>query len=304
MNISFLREFIVLAKCLNYSVAANYLFIAQPALSRHIALIEEEVGFRLFDRNTRRVTLTKYGEIFLRDATNIISSYDKAIEEMRIVKNEFEDTLNIGFLNWTINNLIAPLTMEFKKLYPRIRLNFVSYEYYEITRALLLNEISIAVTQRLDFPHANELEFHDIYKDPLVAMLRKDHPFANRENVNLSELKNEKFLLHDEQLFPGYWKLIEKICMDSGFKPLTEGIIFQVQTAPLLVEAGNGICITPMHLKPFGNQNLAFVPINSENCYTIISAAYKKGDSNPVRTSFIKLIDTYIAKIKNQSKAF
>jgi DNA-binding transcriptional LysR family regulator len=300
MNIEFLHEYLALARCLNFSIAADYLFITQPALSRHVALMEKELQVKLFERDTRSVVLTKYGEIFLSGAKNIISSYDNTLEEIRLTTNDFEKTLNVGFLNGAVNNLLVPLTTKFIKLYPKVKLNFFSYEYYEIHKALLLNEINIAFTQRLEFPHANELEFRDIYKDPLLVILRIDHPLAGQNQISLSELKNEKFLLPDEQHFPGYWKLIEKLCADSGFKPLTDGIVFQVQTAPVLIEAGSGICITPMHLKSLDTPNLAYVPLSNQDCYTVICAAYKKDDHNPIHASFIKLIDSYVAKIKSK----
>ena len=98
MDINRLNEFIVLATHLNYSKAANQLFLTQPALSRHIHDLEQTLGAKLFIRDTHNVYLTSVGQLFFTEAKDIVDHYNHALQ---LVKDAISDTsgqLNIGFL--------------------------------------------------------------------------------------------------------------------------------------------------------------------------------------------------------------
>jgi DNA-binding transcriptional LysR family regulator len=300
MKLSYLREYIVLAECKNFSTAAKFLFITQPALSRHLFLIEEELGVKLIERDTRSMALTKAGESFLKGAQTIIQQYEKTITEVQNISSGIETTLTIGFLNGVASELLAPLSDEFCKLYPKVKLNLRAYDYGDVNKALLLDGIDLILTQRLDTPHNSEIDFVDLYNDPMVCLLPFNHPLAECDEIALIELKNENFLISEESRFPGYNAQIEKICMIAGFKPLIGATVSQVELGSMLIESGKVISIAPVHLKKFINPKLPCVKIKDTHAYTVISAAYKKGHSSPLLFALITMIQSIAEKKEPQ----
>jgi len=298
MKLSYLREYIVLAECKNFSTAASYLFITQPALSRHLALIEEALGVKLIERDTRNVVLTKAGEQFLKGAQKIIQEYEKTAEEVQALSSGVDTTLTIGFLNGIMNELLAPLSVEFNKLYPKVKLNFVAYDYGDVNKAILLDGIDVIVTQHLDTPHNSELDFIDIYNDPMVCVLPFNHPLSERNEIDLIELKEEKFLMSDESRFPGHRAQIDNFCMTAGFKPLVGDTVSQVELGSMIIESGKAIALMPLHLTSFVNPKLPLVKIKDKGVFTAISAAYKKGHSSPILFALINMIQSMTEKMK------
>ena len=88
MKLDYLREFVTLAQCLNYSAAARQLYITQPALSRHIAHMEEQFGAKLFERDSHGVTLTEVGKECLKEVRAILKRYDDMLNSV-VVASEF-----------------------------------------------------------------------------------------------------------------------------------------------------------------------------------------------------------------------
>ena len=93
MDINRLNEFITLATLLNYSKAANQLYLTQPALSRHIHDLEQTLGTQLFIRDTHNVHLTSVGEIFLKEAQEIIQRYNHALDLIKEVNHTYRGNL-------------------------------------------------------------------------------------------------------------------------------------------------------------------------------------------------------------------
>ena len=128
MEIRVLRYFLTVVREENVTRAAEILHITQPTLSRQIAQMEEEMGVRLFDRSTRRMTLTQEGMLLRRRAEEILTLVDKTEKELTEQQEKIEGIVSIGCGDLAAVQRLAGLLEEFHQDYPR-----VSFDLYTAT---------------------------------------------------------------------------------------------------------------------------------------------------------------------------
>ena len=107
MDINRLEEFVVLADCLNYSKAANLLFLTQPVLSRHISDLEKTLGTQLFIRDTHKVALTPIGELAVHELGGVVDAYHKAMRNIKTATDNLNGRISVGFLGYAVRPFIT-----------------------------------------------------------------------------------------------------------------------------------------------------------------------------------------------------
>lgn len=147
MKLAQLEYFLEAAQQLNFTSAAKTLYISQPALSKQISLLEEELGARLFIRNSRKVLLTAAGEQFKRDLTAIRRELNGAIRRVREIDKTDRRTVHIGCFDGKINqDFLPPFYQHIQKIDPDIRISLQMGVFEEIKIALDKGEIDIMLT--------------------------------------------------------------------------------------------------------------------------------------------------------------
>ena len=125
MDIRCLKYFVSVAKHMNFTKAAQECFISQTAMSQHISRMEEELGFKLFYRNNRRVELTPGGKVFLEEATNLLRKFDYAVFWGSVASMDYTGHLRIGFLSYTEKRFLPQLLKIFHSRNPRVEIVLV-----------------------------------------------------------------------------------------------------------------------------------------------------------------------------------
>ena len=254
MEISLIQEFVILAEVGNYMTAADSLYISQPTLSRHIKKIEDDLGFPLFNRNSRKVELNQAGKLFLPYAKQILSIEQEYTNMFQNLKTEDQYTLNIGTVPMMAPYGITNIFQKFRRTYPDI--------------SLIITEISRAEDEFVRIP---------IKMECLVAVLPKKHPLANEEKIHLEQLKNEKMLLpvKDSELY----KLCVQSCREAGFEPKVSFTSRGTETAIDLVSKQMGVALLmklPCQFVDAQNR-VALVEIEPQ-IRASVSAAYRPND--------------------------
>ena len=124
MKIEYLRETIILAEYLNFTMAAEHLFITQPVLSRHIDALETEIGVKIFRRSTHSVRLTEAGTYFLERIQSILAEYDGLLQDVSYKDPGYDTELRIGIPYYRSNYYLGQVPRLFAAAYPRIKLSF------------------------------------------------------------------------------------------------------------------------------------------------------------------------------------
>ena len=224
---------------LNYTNAANMLYITQPALSRHIASMEEEIGVKLFSRDKHNVMLTSEGAVVAKEFQELIEKYDAVITNVSADSSDAIGKLRIGMLYYAITEYMAPIIKLFKNNFPNIELAVSSFQPHQAMQALLADGIDIGQVLHCNSPAYEQIRFHHIGREKLALLVSSKHPLANRTSVDLNDFSQDTFvLMAAETDFSDYTlALMAKNKLKISNTVYTE----QVDTLPFtLQETGSG----------------------------------------------------------------
>jgi DNA-binding transcriptional LysR family regulator len=286
MKIEHLREFIILARLLNFGKTAEKLYLTQPVLSRHIMAMEEEIGSILLVRNKQSVSLTEDGRLFLREAEQIVNGYELALEKVRA--NNKGGRLSIGMLYYS-KELMIPAINKFQKLFPGVQLHFLSETPAEIAAAIMSDEIDVGALLRVDFEGGEHLKFFDIYQEPLVLMVSSEHRLSKRNTVSVKELNGERFVNCDDIFYRGYLEGIrERLAKYNTVIDQNPVLVRDYETLLLAVQAGRGVALLSYNMKKHLLPQSAYVELEERDITIRRCLAYKTGNNNPSLHHFIK----------------
>ena len=152
MRIEHMREFVAIREEGNFSRAARSLFMAQPALSRHVQEVERELGVRLLNRDKHSVSLTDAGERAYKGFRQILRAYDRLTDDITSYKAGLTGRLCIGMLYYTIRQDFGDAMERFAADYPGVELRRYSYQPQEVFQALAEERIDVGVLPRANYP--------------------------------------------------------------------------------------------------------------------------------------------------------
>lgn len=191
-----LKVFFEVQKYLNFSKAAEALYITQPAVSKHINLLESDLGVTLFNRTKHGVNLTREGEIYAEYAREILELYDDAKFGMSDSRKVYEGLLNIG-ASTTIGQYILPeIIAKFIKNNPKISVNLLNSNTEDVENMLINNKIDLGFIEGIS--GKPQLKYMEIWKDELVCVCRPNHPLLQKENCKISDVLAFPWLLREQ----------------------------------------------------------------------------------------------------------
>lgn len=223
MNIDAAREFLALARCLNFTEAAASLNITQPALSKHIIALEKEFNCRLLDRNRRGVNLTESGKLLFQSATVIVEEYDKAREAIDFLRNRVTVRL-VGDLDDEDDSTLASLAAVVAR-----QNNLANVVLEPSDEDPLKKVLSGEADIMIGYARPEYIGKEDLVCDPfvtrsLVAVVNADHPFALREGISWADLRDQTLLKFVSGKTNPAWAQFQDFCERRGFTPRTRTI--------------------------------------------------------------------------------
>ncbi|MPW27310.1 LysR family transcriptional regulator [Alkalibaculum sp. M08DMB] len=295
MNIDYIREFQVLAKELNFSLAAQELFMSQPVLSRHIASLEEEIGLPLLKRSTHQVKLTEFGKEALETFEDIMQKYDTLLE-IAYNKNKNINSsgkLIVGILYYSLDYRFGEFIPMFRKKYPNINLELRTYQPHELYQDIIKGNIDIGALQVGKFPEIDQLYIHEFQEFSMIAGMSNKHLLAKKTKISLKDLQNETII-----------ELKEDFCSRITTREMLEkvGIVFNrtivsenVETISLTIQESNGVCLMGEDCKWQKKTQLAYIPIADKAFVEKIAFHYHKRNENPLIPTWLEEIDSFFA---------
>jgi len=199
MDLKKILNFCTVYECGNISKAAEKLFCTQPALSKQMATLETELGYPLFDRHGKKLTINENGFIFYRFARNVINDYTLMKRELYLKNNENEHEVRLGTTNFIGTFLLPSILAKFKEDYPLTPVNFIIDYLPKITELLDKDVIHFAIVPDCsDFFSDNDYVFDPIAEDEFVLVFPPNHPLSNKEEVYLNDILEYPFLISQE----------------------------------------------------------------------------------------------------------
>ncbi|MBP2653246.1 MAG: transcriptional regulator, LysR family [Firmicutes bacterium] len=290
MELRQIRYFISAAEYLNFTEAAKHLFITQPTLSQQIAELEEYLDVKLFDRNGRSIRLTVAGEVFLKEAKEIIIKTEEAVAATRRIRSGLIGNIKIGFMAEAAKKFLPQFVAKFRQRYSNIDLSLTQYTLWPLTNALRHGQLDIACMLAFNLDK-KDFAWKTLYTDFLAAVVRYDHPLANEKTITLSAIAEEPFVLMSRDEGPAPIDQLVKAFADRGITPKVVSHHRFMESVLMSIESGIGISILPRCVEAYTNPNLRFLDLGEDSTAVDVVVAWKKENSNPLIPLFIKELD-------------
>jgi DNA-binding transcriptional LysR family regulator len=261
MEIRHLRYFLAIAEAGGFARAAVRLRVAQSALSRQIADLEEEMKVKLFDRSRRGVQLTYPGECFLQDARRMMADMERAQARAFDAQNGKVGSLTIGMVeSFSWNDIITCPIYTFRRENPGVSLSLMMMNTVEQIAALREQKISAGIMLHRA-PHDKALDKLVLHTDQLMLAVHKNSRFARHPPQRLAELADEEFFWFPRAANPSYYDEVIECCRSNGLSPrLTSGGMGHSASLSF-VAAGLGCTFVVSQVRWRKPKNVAIVPV-------------------------------------------
>ncbi len=187
-----LRSFIAVARELHFGRAAQRLNMTQPPLSRHIQMLERELGVQLLVRTSRSVRLTPAGQVFFNEAKRILQQSEAAVQSAREAASTDRGSLSVGFIGVATYGYLPKLVTALAKELPNVDVTFREMTSAEQLEALAYGRIDLGLVRPLT-PEP-DLRAACVMREPLALAIPLDHPLSLRRQPELADLDGEPFI--------------------------------------------------------------------------------------------------------------
>lgn len=293
MDTKQLEIFIAAARYLSFTETAASLSIAQSTVSYSISSLENELNTKLFIRNKGHLALTQAGRIFYEDACRMTSMMRKAIQHTRAESAGASGTLTIGFPHAQFLNDYVVQLHQFTKDHPFIELLFTTLDSNTLAEKTSDGSIDIAIDREIVFSRDSAIEWKFLYSEDFYAIVSERHPFAKKEILELSELKNEHILAMNRETNPGMFDMITHLFMAYDALPNLIATANCHETTLMRARMNEGIVLLmPSLFRDNMPDDLVVVPINAPLAKHNIGIAWNHKNENPALPLFLEYFHT------------
>ena len=288
MELRHLRYFVAVAESLHFGRAAAQLRIAQPSLSHQIRQLEAELQTTLFQRTKRRVQLTESGELFLKEAREILAHADRATLIARRVSLGGSERLRVGVAIWTDLRQIFAVVKRLDESHPTIRVDLRSMSVPLQIAALKAGLIDIGFIRAASLEPVLNSEL--LVAEPFVVALPKNHRLAPRERIALSALAKEPFIMGPHDSMPVFYDLTLKLCRDAGFVPRVRDEVDYPSMVLGFVATGIGIALVPASIRMIQSTGVVFRSLDPSPPILETSVAWRRDNMSQSLNAFLQLV--------------
>ncbi|MFX3619592.1 MAG: LysR family transcriptional regulator [Sporolactobacillus sp.] len=288
-----IEYFQIVAKLQHMTRAAEALSISQPALSRSIARLEEELGVSLFERQGRSIILNQYGRVLLKHVNHVLKEIDETKRELKTLMDPEYGEVSLGFLHTLGVNVIPDILRSFQKAHPCTKVKLYQNNNTALLHQLSTGEIDLCLVHHaFNEPH---ILWEKLWEEELFLMVPSNHPLAVKESISLKEIENEPMI----SMKPGYElrKIADKLCRKANFAPNITFEGEEVTTLAGLVASGLGIALLPDQ-KDIDESKVTKVHIHWPSCKRQIGLSwYEDRYMSPAVKQFMKFVFKHYSKI-------
>jgi DNA-binding transcriptional LysR family regulator len=240
MELRQLQLFLAAAEEGSITAAAKRMHLTQPALSRQIKALEEELGVELFTRGAHSVTLTPAGGVLLEEGGKLL---DRAERVVKLVRASAEgEPLRVGYAPSLAGPLLGLALERFSQLHPRARVQLSDLSSTEMRDALAQGKIDVAVTVPWE-GDSQAVKWTTVRRHGMVLAVPASHPLASKKKVRLAELDGQRLLLYSRNEYPEYWQGVTRMFRENGLQAKVAGEFDGVTSLAAAVEAGLGVAL-------------------------------------------------------------
>ena len=287
MELRHLRYFLAVGEALNFTRAAARLRVAQPALSRQIQDLEDEIGVDLLRRGSRGVMLTPEGRLFLEEVRELLKRTDESVEKVHaLVRGEYSE-VHVGYRDTSMVEMLPPALAALQKAAPGVKVLLHELSFDELIAGLRNATLELAIILQPTGEQIAGIEFESLHTYPYCVVLTAGHPFARLKSVALEKVAAEPLISLRRQ---DYREYLNRIFAPTGVKPR---IAVQCDTfGSLLIEvqAGHGVALSIPILNAAAKRLLYRPLTGTTEALSVGIAHATKGDLTPAGEQLCEIL--------------
>ncbi|MDG2540189.1 LysR family transcriptional regulator [Dyella jiangningensis] len=243
MNISLrqLRVFLAVARQQHFRRAAESLHLSQPAVSRHIAELESELGLKLFDRNTREVVPTEAGRYLESAIGRVLDELEGVLAHVHSESERRRGKVHVASVPTLSAGLMPQCIADCARRFPDLAIQLHDQAQTMVLDSVRGGEVDFGLA--IEPPDTGEFDSELLLRDPFMLVCRPDHPLASLDRVPWRKLQGQPLILLDYS--SGSRRLIDQVFARRGIEPIVVQQTGHTHTAFRMVEAGLGISVSP-----------------------------------------------------------
>lgn len=263
MELRQLRYFLTTAELLNFTRAAERHRVAQPALSRQIRSLEEELGVSLLERDSRRVALTAAGHLFVQDIREIMEQLEGAEARIKRFHREARQSLKLGFAPSLAGDRLPSIIQFMSKRRPDLQIALHDLTNEDMITRIRDRALDAALLPAAAVPRSELFTVWPLNKIDFAVVFPRGHPLAGQKRVQVADLRRENLIAYDRRHYPDYWTLLRAIYAKVKLPLIVSAEVDGGSSLLASVESGQGVAIVSTTLQATAPKTVEFRRLHS-----------------------------------------
>lgn len=283
-----LRQFVAVAEEMSFHRAAERLHMAQPPLTAAIRKIEQELGVILLERGNRVTRITEAGQVFLIEARRTLAQFERTLGNTRRAALGLTESLRLTFVDSTVNALLPGILRQFRLAHSQAEFHLQEATTAEQLIALRDDRADLGMVV-LPITPQEGLQILPFLYDRMVLALPENHLLAAQQQVTLSSLADQPWVLFPAHYGPGMHTAILQACAVAGFSPRIVQEARQMQTIGGLVAGGVGISLMPALFARLQSPGVVFRELSGTGSPVPYTLALAWRTASPLTEAFCRI---------------
>ncbi len=288
------KVFISVAENLNFSKAAEELFISQPAVTKHIKELESSINTALFQRKGNKVFLTKSGKLMYRHLKIIQRQYNEMEYELGKLNNVFKGNLNIGASSTISQYLIPAVIAAFHSRYPKVNVKLLNGNSFEMEQKLLKANVDIALVENCS--SAANIKYIDFLDDEIVGVAGSSSVYAKRKNITIADILEIPLVVREKG--SGTLQVIEQALLQNKINPKNLNVLIHLgstETIKNFLNNFEGIALISAKAieKELLLKHLVTINIKNLRIHRKFRIALRQGPTSQITETFLSFLNSY-----------
>lgn len=291
MELRHLRYFVAVAESLSFRRAAERLHLTRPALSKQVKELEQELGVRLLERTTARVSLTDAGAVYLNDAREILAHAEQASVRAREASAGKRGVLNVGDMGMLGADLLTPVLTRFRTAFPNVEVALKELPLPRQVEALLAGEIHLAFALREQTQGQSGLRTFPVRHLRVGVAVAQDHPLTSRGRLRLKDVLDQPLLCIGDGRQSDHARHIRELLKTIGAEQKPIRVIGSLPSLLTMLASGLGVSFLPEALATAW-PGLAIVPLDGPAAQIEFEllAAWRESEASAVVRNFVRIL--------------
>lgn len=290
MNELQIEYFLAVARNLSFTKTAEEFYVTQPAVSKHISLLEKELDVVLFDRNNKSILLTDAGKLFQTFFLESIKAFEDTKDEAKALESNRKGHIRLACLEgWNISGFYPELLDSFRRKYPNIEVNLEIYSIKGLIQALKAEKVDAIMTLGVTLTDIEGITSVKLAEIPKILLYSSNHKFAGKPGLSIADFKNDVFFIMSAEEVAYASRLVHEYCEPYGFKPKIQ-CVRNIESMNVYVQNGLGVAISDFWSREKEHTGFGFLELKETHTISLGWLNKEDNDNIHILTDELKLL--------------